>query len=810
MKEIFNNLKGKIWPYYPLILLLVLGLLPLIWFRGDYIINYGDQALPFFPLYSLKTNISYLWSHQYSVGLSCSRVIAGFFYTGFFALFEALGFSLIVTEKFFYCLLFFFSGVSMYYLSCVVFGNKNKLPLIASALFYLFNFFPLFAFWRQFTGVSFLYVFTPFFLGFYIRGLQAQKWKYLFLMVILSVIFTPMALNPAYLIVGWLFVLLYGLFYVLKNRKQKPILWFVTKFTLFLIVIEFLINLWWILPLSNNFRDEISAAVAVGGSLGVFNYWSSQTSILNLFRLLGPWPFTGTFPTGDPFYIWSSVYFTPLFILFGFIPLFIALISFIGDRINQFKEKSFFLFLFILGLFITKGSHSPFGNVNLTIFNTIPFMDIFRSLYDKVGIIIVVGYAILFGCGIQTLEQFLRKKNLFLAKIIILAVFIISFGVYMWPYWTGDIIYGGGEKTPSARIKVPDYYYEAGEWMQNQSEEFKILSLPHQEGAAYSWEHGYVGSDDPTVHFLQRPILAPTTKSGDKIIASYLESIFSIFQETKSSNIIAKILGSTNIRYVLVHNDINYYVNTPNPQINADYIKSILTKQPGISLEKSFGKLDFYKISDDYFLPHFYIPKNIIYLNNNLNAIDSVANFREYDVRSLFLTNNNINKEINKVEKIPKITFARINPTKYIIKVEEASKPYILVFSESFHIGWKAYININGTFKNKEIVSSYFNGEIKEGTYKNIFFDKNTFETWGKKPIAENRHFIANRYANSWYIVPEDADGRENYEIIIEFWPQRLFYIGLTISAFTFLGCLCYLIYGLCMKKKRVKVKQVR
>jgi len=105
MKEIFNNLKGKIWSYYPLILLLVLGLLPLIWFRGNYIINYGDQTLPFFPIYSLKTNIGYLWSHQYSIGLSSSRIIAGFFYTGFFALFEALGFSLIVTEKFFYCLL---------------------------------------------------------------------------------------------------------------------------------------------------------------------------------------------------------------------------------------------------------------------------------------------------------------------------------------------------------------------------------------------------------------------------------------------------------------------------------------------------------------------------------------------------------------------------------------------------------------------------------------------------------------------------------------------------------------------------------
>ena len=634
MKEIFNNLKGKIWSYYPLILLLVLGLLPLIWFRGNYIINYGDQTLPFFPIYSLKTNIGYLWSHQYSIGLSSSRIIAGFFYTGFFALFEALGFSLIVTEKFFYCLLFFFSGVSMYYLSSVVFGNKNKLPLIASALFYLFNFFPLFTFWRQFTGVSFLYVFTPFFLGFYIRGLQTQKWKYLFLMVILSIIFTPMALNPAYLIVGWLFVLLYGLFYVLKNRKQKQILRFFTRFTLFLIVIEFLINLWWILPLINNFRDEISGAIAIGGSLEVFNYWSSQTSILNLSRLLGPWPFTAINPAGDPYFIWSSVYFTPLFILLGFIPLFIALISFIDDRINQFKEKSFFLFLFILGLFLAKGSHFPFGNVNLTIFKTIPFMDIFRGQYDKFGIIIVVGYAILFGGGIQALEQFLKKKNLFLAKIVILAVFIISFGIYMWPYWSGDIIYDGGNKTPSARIKIPQYLVDFGNWAKLQDQEFKTLSLPHQEGASYSWDHGYIGGDDPVVHYLKKPLIAITVNTGDVATEAYLKTLFNSFSNIHTFVNPAFFLGLGNIRYILLHYDLNYEINTPNPNIKAEELDKILSSYQDLSKEFSFGKLTLFKIRDDYFLPHFYIPQNIIYSNGGIESLPEIVGFGDYQIRS--------------------------------------------------------------------------------------------------------------------------------------------------------------------------------
>jgi len=173
----------------------------------------------------------------------------------------------------------------------------------------------------------------------------------------------------------------------------------------------------------------------------------------------------------------------------------------------------------------------------------------------------------------------------------------------------------------------------------------------------------------------------------------------------------------------------------------------------------------------------------------------------------------------------PKITFVKINPTKYRVRVEGARGPYTLVFSESFHRGWKLYkrdirnwiLDIGETSTKKdignqildtgeqkqygEIVASYFDGEIKEGTHKNIFLDKNTFETWGKKPIAEDRHYLVNGYANSWYITPQDVGGKENYELIVEFWPQRLFYIGLLISTIIFIGCLSYLIHIIVAKK---------
>lgn len=149
---------------------------------------------------------------------------------------------------------------------------------------------------------------------------------------------------------------------------------------------------------------------------------------------------------------------------------------------------------------------------------------------------------------------------------------------------------------------------------------------------------------------------------------------------------------------------------------------------------------------------------------------------------------------IRNPQSVPKITFVEINSTKYRVNIEGASQPYMLVFSESFHPGWKAYIqNVKCDDGYGKVTAGYFNGEINEGTHKDVFLDKNTFETWGKEPLAEEKHLLVNGYANSWYIKPEDTGGRENYELIIEYWPQRLFYISLSVSLATLLGCLGYL-----------------
>ncbi|MFH1048210.1 MAG: ATP-binding protein [Patescibacteria group bacterium] len=97
----------------------------------------------------------------------------------------------------------------------------------------------------------------------------------------------------------------------------------------------------------------------------------------------------------------------------------------------------------------------------------------------------------------------------------------------------------------------------------------------------------------------------------------------------------------------------------------------------------------------------------------------------------------------------------------------------------------------------------------------NIIRNNNIIRNDNVMELPEENHLTANGYANSWWIDVEEicgnqhtpadghpslegnciqnADGSYDFEMVVEFWPQRLFYIGLAISGLTLLGCLSYL-----------------
>lgn len=145
-------------------------------------------------------------------------------------------------------------------------------------------------------------------------------------------------------------------------------------------------------------------------------------------------------------------------------------------------------------------------------------------------------------------------------------------------------------------------------------------------------------------------------------------------------------------------------------------------------------------------------------------------------------------------ENIPQITFTRINPSKYIVDIKNAKDPYTLVFLAAFNKKWKLFLSDSGYLTNPDnIVKTYFNGDIKEGRHSTNFINRRVFETFGKMPVADQNHFVANGYANGWFISPSDVSNQTDYVLVLEMTGQRNFYIALIISGI-FIGiCVGYM-----------------
>ena len=872
--------KGIRWTHKDTItdlsIILLLGLLSITWFKGNFIIKSDDSFFGLAPSDDLYRG-SFVWEHVLSTGLPYyTFALSQIPYKFFMTFLETIGIPLVISQKILYYSLFTSSGLFMYFLSSTLADQRHRrIVKLASAFFYMMNPFYLSQWGWNYTTFMFLYPLFPITVTLFIKGLNTEKkFRYLLLTWIVWFVFSPAVSDPPHIIVIWLTMFLYLAFYVLLRRGYRSDIVNAFKFTSILVLSLLLLNTWWILPAVYFMGHTYEAATAPYSSLEVFLVGSQYSTTLNNFRLLGYYPiYVKWYP--DPNYLWTETYLTLPFITLSFLIPFLAYCSVFLERRDS--HVLFFLALSVIGLFLTNGASPPLGVVNLWFFTHLPFGMAFRVHYEKFGSLVALSYAFLIGISID--ELYRRMKSWFdisLSKrlrsfnhsktirhapaIFTLSLFIVLYVVYPFPFWTGAVIYSGGQYIPSQRIQVPVYYYEAGDWINSQTEEFKILSLPPplRGTSAYTWEHGYAGSDFLTEYYLlNRPTLGQ--KWSPSAANDHVEQIIELLLERKPASSIGKILGLLNVKYILVHRDWDSkYVRGVPP---SEYFTEVLETQEDVHPAMTFGELDFYE--NHYWMPFIYTTDNATYIQGDftpesltflindvnfsmpvffysgdnqgrnatiLNVAKAITIYTEYtskraayvilapkigiydiyaDIRwnhknaticyriddgvwSVVQLTSDINftkystvklgsesltagwhtisieiphdtlptagslslhpmqKQTLNAKAPANIMFQRVNPTKYAIHVN-ASNPFFLVFSESYHKDWIAYVD-------------------------------------GQR-VPSEFHFMANGYANAWYINKTGI-----YTITLEFWPQRLFYLGATISIVTFTVCVVYLV----------------
>jgi hypothetical protein len=150
----------------------------------------------------------------------------------------------------------------------------------------------------------------------------------------------------------------------------------------------------------------------------------------------------------------------------------------------------------------------------------------------------------------------------------------------------------------------------------------------------------------------------------------------------------------------------------------------------------------------------------------------------------------------------PSLEYRQISPSKYVVNVVGAIESFPLIFSETYHSGWKMFVD-------KHLQASLgtaFISENNQGTIQNNNLNPGKFyDIFSRVPSLDTNHFQVNNFANVWWIdlaelekegkIQKNSDGTYNFSVTLEFEPQKYFYIGLTVSLFTLFSCISYLLY---------------
>ena len=157
-------------------------------------------------------------------------------------------------------------------------------------------------------------------------------------------------------------------------------------------------------------------------------------------------------------------------------------------------------------------------------------------------------------------------------------------------------------------------------------------------------------------------------------------------------------------------------------------------------------------------------------------------------------------KRMNSLINSNNTYFKEVNPVEYQIYIKGISGRQVLSFVDSYHPGWKLFVQKNPSLafcmnpvKNPNTDSSECQAEDK-------LFSLNDLSYSFIKSVFDVTHDVQYGYANKWTIDANyiksnfdssyykvNKDGSIDIELVLYFVPQNYFYFGIVVSVLVFL-----------------------
>lgn len=719
------------------------------------------------------------------------------------------------------------------------------------SLFYILN--PFSAFHLQdlmFWNTAPLFVF-PIIFG-HLHKYYLYKFKLFLYFGLLTSIFAFSFSNIPYLGIFQIFLVISLIIIPSINRS----IFSIKTFLINLLIVEssfILFNSWWFINLlrfqMQDLKNYYTAEFAVAWAVSAAGISGIMGRILSLRTLVA----------NERNTFFSDLYNSFPINVILFIPFFLI----IWDLYRESDPKNYkrnmgsvLVFgIILIVVFLNKGVNEPFTGIYLWMLGHIPFFIIFKSPLEKFSVLLV------FLLTIALLQVFRNTK----AKWTYYA-FIVYLIVCSIPYVTLNIFpeykFEADGKYISKMYLDKKGYFQAREFLNKSKLDYRLISLPgsnnYQVTVLNHDGNRYYRGLDPFIYSVNKPFIAAYTAPE-----SNLDLIFKNFA---NSAIEDKLLNIYNVKRVVVDKD-SYPAFGFREKESVKKLTEIFSKSDEIHRFNPitiFGRVNF--------LPHFYVPDTITVSSQEPKDIVRWATISAGIRHTIYFQTQNKDKNLKRLQEKSELPtqileFKKVNPTKFRVVIHRAKGIVPIVFSESFHQGWKLYLKpsytrpsnrielkdyrvLDGNLEDQATIeelqdyvtqglissvgdrkekiihhNEWLAGEEKpyyEEKYTIDFISKNyqgtiqndnlpsgeIYETWLKKEILNERdHIVANGYANSWTldtdeicnrrlkaVCEKNSDGTYDFEIVVEFWPQRLLYTGLTISAGTLIIAIFYII----------------
>lgn len=601
--------KRRLSKFIEVLLLFILSLTPLLWFKDDQIILGHDSGFRLNPL-RYWISLLYSWNPILGFGFDWSQ-FKGFLVTQFPETFFALitG-SLAAGQKFTFIFWFFVIGISMYIFINSFFPARKFLGFrILGSVFYIYNFFLLQGWFIVERAKFSNYAVLPLGLLIIYKTLT-KKYSLLKGAVLLSLVHFLLNGGGAPTLFGALVVvyILTFIYLTIINIFQKGFkeLLYSFKVAAFFLIGFLLVNAYWVLPhlylLISSYGSSLAGVGGVNGILDWEATISKNASLINLLRLQGipDW-------YDNPSHTYATDYLqNPYLIVLSFIFLAFSLAGFVlreKFKKEERHDKLFFLiFIFlIVGLIFTAGSHQPFGFIYTFFVKYVPGFPIFRSSFYKFAPTVWFSLIFLFSYSVSFISlRYIKNKTLY----VIFGTFAVGFIlVYHHPFFSGNFFLW--QKPFSTKVSLPKYAYEMSKYIDDKTTKLsRILLMPPLDSVdSYKW--GY-WSPDPFLELsTDRSIIG-----RDALSFGIPQKIYKTVGEGSEEEFLY-ITGIYGINKILWRDDV-LYSDKKTTSTEYAYLKEKLDSFASVELEKKFGEWSLYDISSPNYKPLFYSPSTLI------------------------------------------------------------------------------------------------------------------------------------------------------------------------------------------------------